>query len=467
MIMRFCLRFLFIFFFVFCFSALADSEKAIFKKGISPDRTGRRAGWIARAFLIPPEMKGRVSFWIKIYGVYDSKKVLLHDREDPSIVYRVVDISECRSDSEVNRKVALARAEVLSELKKLSGSVSFRKLSDEERRIYSEFERNGISHLILEYASAGRIRAQRGLKDEFREAVKRSGRYLPLMEAVFLKRDLPWELTRLAFVESLFDPKAVSRVGAAGIWQFMPYTARRFMRVDEFVDERFDPIKSSAAAAELLLLNYKKLGSWPLAITAYNHGAYGVNTARTRAGTSDIISIVEEKADMGVFGFASRNFYAEFLAALYVEQNAKKYFGIIEKEKPIKFATVSTLADVSFVELAKICNVSVDVLADYNPSLTSKVIRGELNVPKGFSLRVPLSSLCAGDSLGSGKNKTSHVREYRVKKGDSLARIASKFSVDPIEIVILNGLKLTDEVRIGQTLKIPVSELGKTDDGTR
>ena len=124
-------------------------------------------------------------------------------------------------------------------------------------------------------------------------------------------------------VESSFDPYAYSKVGAAGLWQFMRSTGRRFLRIDAAVDERLDPYRATEAAAQLLSYNYRLLGSWPLAITAYNHGAEGMRRAREQLGTDDIVRIVRDYHSP-TFGFASRNFYVSFLAALTVSRRIPK-----------------------------------------------------------------------------------------------------------------------------------------------
>src|SRR5207237_2254993 len=126
-------------------------------------------------------------------------------------------------------------------------------------------------------------------------------------------------LPRLPLSESCFNLHAYPKVGAAGIWQFMPATGRHFMRVDNLVDERRDPIASTRAAAQFLDRVHDMLGSWPLAITAYNHGPDGMARAVDEVGSSDIGRIVREYQGRA-FGFASRNFYAELLDSLAVDR---------------------------------------------------------------------------------------------------------------------------------------------------
>jgi membrane-bound lytic murein transglycosylase D len=155
------------------------------------------------------------------------------------------------------------------------------------------------------------------------------------MERIFRAEGLPLELTRLPLVESCFDVEAYSKVGAAGIWQFMPATGRLYaMDVNDSVDERRDPIASTRAAARFLRHNYEALeDSWPLAITAYNHGPAGIRRAISATGTTDI-GVIVGRYDGPAFGFASRNFYAEFLAALDVDRHREAWFGKLDVHQP-------------------------------------------------------------------------------------------------------------------------------------
>jgi len=175
----------------------------------------------------------------------------------------------------------------------------------------------------------------------FREGLVRSGAWSSHIAEVFANQGLPAELAVLPHVESSFNPAAYSKVGAAGLWQFMRSTGRRYMRIDAAIDDRMDPFRSTEAAAQLLAYNYRLLGTWPLALTAYNHGAAGMRRAKESVGTDDIERIVRTYKSPS-FGFASRNFYVSFLAALEVDHNPDKYFKDLEPLPEVKFAEIST-----------------------------------------------------------------------------------------------------------------------------
>jgi membrane-bound lytic murein transglycosylase D len=177
-------------------------------------------------------------------------------------------------------------------------------------------------------------------------------------------------------------------VGAAGLWQFMRSTGRRFLRIDAAVDERLDPYRETEAAAQLLSYNYRLLGSWPLAITAYNHGAEGVRRARELLGTDDIVRIVRDYHSPS-FGFASRNFYVSFLAALSIAQEPEKYFGGVVRDHEFGFRELKMPASASLATLVRALGVDRETLHGLNPALRPAVWGGQRVIPAGYMLRLP------------------------------------------------------------------------------
>ena len=178
-----------------------------------------------------------------------------------------------------------------------------------------------------------RVRFQLGQADKFREGLIRSGAWEHYIKKTMTEAGLPPEIASLPHVESSFNPAARSKVGAAGMWQFMVSTGRRFMRIDNVVDERLDPYKSTRAAALLMQQNYEVTRAWPLAITAYNHGASGMRRAIEQVGTDDI-GVIVRKYKSRSFGFASRNFYTALLAAVDVDRDPERYFGALDRHAP-------------------------------------------------------------------------------------------------------------------------------------
>jgi membrane-bound lytic murein transglycosylase D len=207
------------------------------------------------------------------------------------------------SPSQRERRVAEAKAHYAALLRRLAAGATD-DLTAHERRILHSFGEGAKPADFID--AVGRIRFQLGQADRFHEGLIRAASWEAHIARVLEQHGVPKEIAALPHVESSFNPAAYSKVGAAGLWQFMPSTAKRFMRVDSLVDERLDPYSATEAAANLMLYNYRLLGSWPLAVTAYNHGPAGLRRAQEQLGTSDIAVIVKRYQGAN-FGFASRN----------------------------------------------------------------------------------------------------------------------------------------------------------------
>ena len=277
----------------------------------------------ADPFVHPPELETDVRFWIRVYTEVTTDQGLLHDDWNLGLVYEVLRFDPADSPAQRERRVAQSKARYADLLRRFAAGAT-ENLTAHERRILHAF---GEKATPAQFRDAiERIRFQLGQADRFHDGLIRAQAYEANISRVLAQRGVPAEIGALPHVESSFNPAAYSRVGAAGLWQFMPSTARRYMRVDSLVDERLDPYSATEAAANLMLYNYRLLGTWPLAVTAYNHGPGGLRRAQDELATSNIAVIVK-RYQGATFGFASRNFYVAFLAALEVDRNAEKYFG--------------------------------------------------------------------------------------------------------------------------------------------
>lgn len=295
-----------------------------------------------RLLPVPTGLRTQIDFWKAVFATYSTRQVVIHDALHLDRIYEVLDFSPLAesgfSDAEIEaykrEKVEQEKERVRAILMRLHRGVSaLSELSPEERKIWALFSDVKQPSKLLDAAAEDRIRSQTGLRERFAGGIEVSRRYLPRMEAIFRHEGVPVELTRLPLIESCFNIRAYSKVGAAGIWQFMPATARQYMKVNRRVDQRRDPLISTRAAAQLLQANYEVLGTWPLAITAYNHGRAGVANAVSTVGSTDIMEIVNHYHGPA-FKFASRNFYAEFIAALEVERDFARYFGDLPPSQP-------------------------------------------------------------------------------------------------------------------------------------
>ncbi len=270
-----------------------------------------------------------------------------------------------------------------------TGEVSM--LTPEERRIYDLFLDDPDPDKFVSAQEEGRIRSQTGIQDKFTAGLEASGQYLEEIEDIFTSHGVPAEITRLVFVESMFNMKARSKVGASGIWQFMPTTGRLYLGVDSISDERNDPIMASHAAARLLRDNYEALGSWPLAINAYNSGRATLQRAVNVLGTDDIATIILNYSG-GVYGFASRNFYPCFLAALELANHHPKYFGKLKIQPRLQYEYYYPRSAQFFGQLVAAAGAGWDEIVHLNPHFSDAVLSDARKIPAGYHLRVPRGS---------------------------------------------------------------------------
>lgn len=283
---------------------------------------------VSTAFAAGPEfssegLEPRVDFWKKIYTQYGQDDLVIHD------TYRVNLIYDVATDDDVRVKTAAVRDTLLDIRANLQTPENF---SPEAQKTAAAITAQGIPLTTDELdALIANVHTQRGIKERFRTGIIRSGAHVETFREILSRSGVPEDLALLPLVESSFE-NVRSKAGAVGIWQFTRSTGRLYLTINNRVDERLDPRKAALAAARLLRGNYDALGSWPLAITAYNHGRGGMQRAQQAHG-SDLVAIINDYKGP-VFGFASMNFYAEFLAAVEVYKNYPAYFGELELDKP-------------------------------------------------------------------------------------------------------------------------------------
>ena len=317
-------------------------------------------------FTATDELADRVEFWRKIYSEYSTRQGVFHLTKNPHLILGEIDLTSIFANSVINdsTRAKLANAKIKSERLRISRK--------------------------LKIANPAQIRLQMGLKDRMQKAFFLSGRHLPMMEDIFRKHGLPIELTRLVFVESSFNERAQSKVGASGLWQIMPSVAKPYGYITSHYDKRNHPRYATELAAKILKANYKKLGSWPLAITAYNHGLTGIRRMKVKAKSNQIEDLIDSERKTATWGFASKNFYACFLATLEVERRAHELFG-----KNLLQAAANSSKEyylrrtVSKGRVLPWYNGSYELFKKMNPHLNWQVVMRSGRLPAGVPLHVP------------------------------------------------------------------------------
>ncbi|MBI3989506.1 MAG: transglycosylase SLT domain-containing protein [candidate division NC10 bacterium] len=366
-------------------------------------------------FPTPPSLEASVAFWKRVYTEFSTKEYLLHDREDFSVIYDVVNVVELLGEREPSFQEAMKAMQPVKEryaavLTRLGwGGLPSDPLTREEKHVFEALKCPCPPEVFAK--AAEQIRVQKGLKEEFLAGLERGKIYAPKMARIFRRYSVPEELVVLSMVESFFNPKAVSKAGAVGIWQFITGTGRRFLTITPDRDERKDPYLATEAAAKLLRENYELLGNWPLAITAYNYGRMGMLQAKEKVGSDQLEEIIVNHEGRA-FGFAVKNFYAEFLATL-------------------------------------------DLWETYGGDAVVASVSAKLS-PKRETVAKVGGKLASSPVSGEKKGKTSKVKRFhRVKPGETIWQIAKAYQTTPTALKKANKIQNPRQLRPGRRLVIP------------
>ena len=298
-------------------------------------------------------------------------------------------------------------------------------------------------HRYIEYfTGAGRSVFERWLI--------RSGRYMTLFRDVLKKEGLPPDLVHLVFVESGFNVHARSVSAAVGPWQFLRSTGRLFgLTVNQWVDERKDPEKSTVAAARYLKHLYSIFGDWPLALASYNAGEGTVLRAIKRQGTTNYWDLLPRQTE---------DYVPQFMAVLAISRDPEKYgFDAIELERPIDFDEIALRGAVDLRAIAKFAGCTYEEMKHLNPAVLRHAAPGRdgftmLRVPRGKADTI-LEKLQGGASLPQVDLSVKH----RVRKGQTLQRIANQYHVSATELARANGISSTRPLKRGMILSVPAS----------
>lgn len=472
----------------------------------------RAMGLSEDTFKINDKLKTPVDFWLKIYTEYGKSQGVIHDVNNLKVVYAVVDFQDIndRKDLKESEKERLrqklveqTKQEVLESQQKIiaqgpsvststengagtsegldtgdAGGVDLA-LNDLDRKIIALWEPFGGIEALKNNSGPQNLRFQLGQKDQIQAALIRSGAYLPMMEEIFRREGLPIQLTRIVFVESSFNVFARSKVGASGLWQIMPSAARGRLRMNRTVDLRNHPLHATRLAARIFKFNYEMLEDWSLAITGYNHGPYGVQKLVKRAQSKDLGELIQS-GEGPRFGFASRNFYVSFLAAMIVEAQAEKFFPGLKRDTPMETEPLKAGRPLYFSDVVSLFKGDREWAIRVNPHLQRLAYNDAMTLDESSEISIPVSLRETADSVlaqiptreMSMKIKRELAQEkprkikkwafegkrkkrYRVARGDTLYRISRNLGVSLNAILHLNDLKGPGAIRAGQLLKIP------------
>jgi len=280
----------------------------------------------------------------------------------------------------------------------------------------------------------------------------RSGRYLPMILDVFRQKGLPDDLVFTAMIESGFNPTAVSRAGAKGLWQFMAPTARQYgLRVDRWVDERLDPEKSTVAAARYLRDLYATFGSWELAKAAYNAGEMKVLRAMSALGSRDFWDLTRGQ----VLRDETKNFVPAIQAATVIGREPERYGFSASQSGPIPYEVAPVPQGMQLATVAALAGVSVDTLRELNPELSRK------QTPPGgsYNLKFPIGTSQRFMDARYRDHKVVDVKRGKpdihvVRSRETMGSIARRYGISATSLARWNDLDERARLRPGDRLRL-------------
>jgi membrane-bound lytic murein transglycosylase D len=296
-------------------------------------------------------------------------------------------------------------------------------------------------------------------RDAFQLWLNRSARYIPVMKDIFKQKNLPEDLVYIAMIESGFNPYAVSWARAVGPWQFMPATGKLYgLKIDWWIDERKDPVKSTYAAAEHFKDLHNLFGSWPLAMASYNAGAGKVQRAVLRTRSEDFWDLKASR----YIRKETKNYVPKFMAATIIAKNPEAYGFTVSSFQPFKYDEIVLEESTDLRLVARCAGCTYQEIKELNPELRRWVTPPHFTQ---YTLRIPAGkkeAFLANFAATPAEQKIKWER-HEVKKGETLSRIAKQYSTSPEAIRDINGLK-KNQITPGKHLLIPIDLNGKAQD---
>jgi membrane-bound lytic murein transglycosylase D len=409
-----------------------------------------------------PELEAirpNVDFWTRVFAEWTLGQVVIHDLDYPALIYEIVELPgpiEGRYTDEQKDWVEAHRQDWEDYLRSLERKVAAGKPLDEIDKRWALHIATMIGSDKLEDAHE-RVRSQRGLRERFRDGLERSFRFDGPFRGIMREHGLPEDIAYLPHVESSFEYRARSTAGATGIWQFTRGTGKHYLTINSAIDERLDPIAATRGAARYLKDAYEKLGTWPLALTSYNHGVQGMLRAKQRFGTDFEKIFLEYRGRL--FGFASKNFYAEFLAARRIASDPDAYFPEGYSPEPeLDLDSVVLDRRVTPYWLANHYDVPLDELASINPGWSRRAVDSGLRLPEGTEVWLPSGTLETTARPGATVSPALVEGDglfHVVRRGDTLSTIAAAHGIGLARLRELNDLSRgTSLIHPGQKLRV-------------
>jgi peptidoglycan lytic transglycosylase D len=307
-----------------------------------------------------------------------------------------------------------------------------------------------LNNKVLTFIEAFQTR----MRGPFEAGLRRSGRYLPMINRIFQEEGVPTDLAYMAHQESAFKTSAYSRAKAKGLWQFMAPTGRKYgLKRDQWVDERSDPEKSTRAAARYLRDLYAMFGDWYLAMAAYNAGEGKVGRGLKRTGATDFWTLAQHRRALRV---ETKNYVPAILASMIIDKSPQDYGFHVEPVAELFYEQVTLDSPTDLKVAADCAGISVEELKEMNPELRTMATPP---YSEGYSLKVPLG---VGETFmekyaAVPLNERLRWTPHQVKRGETLSVIARKYGVSVSAIMAANSVRSSHRLKPGQTLVIPLS----------
>lgn len=397
---------------------------------------------------------------------------LLHKAEES---YRLANEAQERGDKQAALQHYTAMMEMLLDadldpgiyydLRKEFGSIidkshKHARVSDRQRRMASGKTFTSAGGIQVPQPLPQRVldeidRIENVYPKNFQYGLNQSARYMDYLRSELKKAGLPEELVWVAMIESHFTPKIVSRAGAGGMWQFMRPTGQRYgLRIDSYVDERYDWQRSTAAAIEYLKFLYTEFeGDWALAVSAYNMGEGGLARAMdANGGETDLWTLLDTPPASDRIQEETKRYYAKFLASIIVGSDPAAYGFSVPQSSMEATVRMPITGMYALGDLNAAMGLAPGTLARLNPELVR-----EATPPSGsHALAVPAEAQAKlAEALKVVAQKRETVASHKVRKGETIAQLAKKYGVSQDELMRLNKIRSAKSLKVGQTLKLP------------